>query len=36
MTTLHLEVASGEALSVRRFEIQEAISDLFDVSLVVR
>jgi type VI secretion system secreted protein VgrG len=36
MPTLDLEVASGEALSVRRFEIEEAISDLFTVSLVVR
>ncbi len=36
MSTLYLEVASGEALSVRRFEVREAISDLFEVSLVVR
>ena len=36
MSTLHLEVASGEALSVRRFEVREAISDLFEVTLVVR
>ncbi|MFO0588864.1 MAG: type VI secretion system tip protein TssI/VgrG [Polyangiaceae bacterium] len=36
MSTLLLEVASGEALSVRRFEVREALSDLFEITLVVR
>ncbi len=36
MKTLLLSVASGESLSVRRFEIAEAISELFEISLVVR
>ncbi|MEZ4309442.1 MAG: type VI secretion system tip protein TssI/VgrG [Polyangiaceae bacterium] len=36
MKTLLLSVASGETLSVRRFDIAEAMSDLFEISLVVR
>lgn len=36
MAVLELTVATGDALSVRRFEAREAISEPFDVSIVAR
>src|SRR5580704_1840511 len=36
MPVLEVEVASREVLSVRRFVVREAISELFDVEIVAR